>query len=64
MGLFHITMRERDPHWSVTSTANYFDCSIGLASENIKLADAIHSHPKILRCETRQDAIKFLGSHR
>ena len=53
--LSHVVMREG---WTIRRTAEEFHCSIGLTSENLRLAHAIHEKPEILDCETRQDALK------
>ena len=61
MELFHLAMRQREKGWTVTKTAEAFDCSIGLVSENLRLAHAIHGNEKLLNCESRQDALRKLN---
>jgi hypothetical protein len=58
MEIFHLAMCLREKGWTITKTAEHFGCSIGLVSENLRLAYAIHEHPKILGCESRQLALK------
>lgn len=64
MEIFHLAMIHRVKGWTVTKTAEEFQCSIGLVSENLRLALAIHSNDKILQCKSRQDALKHLNSGR
>lgn len=58
MEIYHLAMCQRVKGWTITLTAEHFNCSIGLVSENLHLAQAIHSDPKILKCESRQEALK------
>ena len=58
MEIYHLVMITRDKDWTITKTAKDFDCSIGLVSENLKLANAIHRNDSILMCPTRQEALK------
>lgn len=60
MGLYHLAMCRRNNAWTVKGTAHYFKCSVGLASENIRLADAIHRNSKLMEIVTRQDALRKL----
>ena len=48
--------------WTLSKTAEHFGVSIGLVSENLRLALAIHTNDAILKCESRQDALKKLTS--
>ena len=61
MNIYHTAMVARVSSWTITMTAQEFECSIGLVSENLRLADAIHSNDSILKCESRQDALKRLN---
>ena len=58
MEIFHLVMVTREPLWTITRTAHEFECSIGLVSENLRLANAIHKNDSILECPTRQEALK------
>lgn len=58
--IFHLTMCMRDNTWTVSKTANEFGCSIGLVSENLRLANLIHARPDMLKVESRVDALKKL----
>ena len=58
MELYHLAMSHRVKGWTVTQTALYFECSLGLVSENLRIAGAIHHEPRILKCKSRQEALK------
>lgn len=65
MEIYHLTMSLREKGWTITKTAEAFGVSIGLVSENLRLARAIHDDDKILIYETRQEALKKLnGSYK
>ena len=65
MEIYHLAMTTRSKNWTITRTAESFGVSIGLVSENLRLAHAIHINPTILKCDSRQDALKRLnGSYR
>lgn len=59
MELYHLTMNHRKT-WSIAKTAHYFGVSIGLVSENLKLAHALHN-PDVCKSieslSTRQQAL-------
>ena len=57
MGLFHTIASNSDDGWTLTMTAKEFNVSIGLVSENLKLARAIDNNPKIMKIETRELAL-------
>ena len=57
MEIYHFAMRHREKEWKLIQTADYFDVSIGLVSENLQLALAIHTNEAILKCETRYAAL-------
>ncbi len=61
MEIYHLAMRSRSKNWTITQTATDFGVSIGLVSENLRLANMIHNHPKILECPSRQDAIRKMN---
>lgn len=64
MEIYHLTMCHRQKGWTITRTAEHFDVSIGLVSENLRLAHALHSYESLVKCETRQDALKWLNHHK
>jgi hypothetical protein len=65
MEIYHLAMLSHMKNWTITGTAEHFGCSIGLVSENLRLAFAIHLNPSIMECESRQEALKRLnGNHR
>ncbi len=57
MEIFHLAMTHSERRWTLTKTAKEFDCSIGLVSENLRLAVEIHINSDILKCQTRQEAL-------
>lgn len=61
MELFHLTMTQRDKSWTITKTAESFSVSIGLVSENLRLAQAIHDRPVFVTIPTRQEALNKLN---
>ena len=61
MEIYHLAMSHRSKGWTLTRTAEHFGVSIGLVSENLRLAHAIHMNDKILKCESRQEALKKLN---
>lgn len=61
MEIYHLAMNTREPGWTIGKTATDFEVSIGLVSENLRLANEIHRNDSILKCETRQDALKRLN---
>lgn len=58
MEIYHLAMCQRIKGWTITLTAEHFEVSIGLVSENLRLANIIHIDPKILKCESRQEALR------
>lgn len=62
MEIYHLAMTHREKGWTITKTADAFSVSIGLVSENLRLAQAIHTNDKVAKCESRQDALRRLNS--
>ncbi len=60
MEIYHLAMTTREKRWTITKTAEHFNVSIGLVSENLRLAHAMHVDEKIIKCESRQEALKKL----
>ena len=60
--IYHLARLYRWRDWTLAQTAEHFGVSIGLVSENLRLALAIHTDDAILKCESRQDALKKLNS--
>lgn len=58
MEIYHLAMVARRKKWPISLTAKYFGCSVGLVSENLKLAQAIHKDPTIIKVESRDKALK------
>ena len=63
MEIYHLTMTHRVKGWTLAKSADYFACSIGLLSENLKLAHALHQDPSFIKCVSRQDALKKLNGN-
>ena len=64
MEIYHLAMRQRTNHiQTVSDTAKYFGVSIGLVSENLRLAEAIHKNPNLIQSNNRQEALKNLNGH-
>lgn len=61
MSIYHTIACHTQLHWKISDTAAAFEVSIGLVSENLRLADAIDANPKLFRTETRVEALKKLG---
>lgn len=64
MEIFHLAACAHHKDWTVTKTAQYFRVSIGLVSENLRLASALHESESLSKKESRQDALKWLNNHR
>jgi len=62
MEIYHLAQCQRIKKWTLTKTAEYFQVSIGLVSENLRLATAIHVDATLTRITHRQDALKVLGT--
>lgn len=60
MEIYHLAMTHNHRKHTIAQTARMFECSLGLVSENLKLAEAIHKNKRILKCESRQEALKWL----
>lgn len=60
MEIYHLSKTSQDKNWTVTKTAKYFDCSVGLTSENLRLAEALHKNTNLVLHASRHDALKFL----
>lgn len=63
MEIYHLAMCLKVKGWTITQTAEHFECSVGLVSENLRLAQAIHTDDKVLKCQSRQEALKKLNGN-
>lgn len=61
MEIYHLTMRQRRNKWTITDTAKYFHCSIGLVSENLKIARALHQNNELVELLTRKEALRKIN---
>lgn len=67
ISLYHTAMNLKYPSWNLSDTAQHFGVSIGLVSENIRLAKAIDSPKlgtKLMKTETRERALKILNRNK
>jgi len=61
MRLFFLTMKHRDRKYTVLQMSKDTGYSLGLISENLKLAEAIDKYPRILeKCDSRQKALTYI----
>ena len=60
MEIYHLAMSHLYKDWNLSKTAQQFNCSIGLVSENLKLANAIHANQEIVKCKYRDQALTRL----
>ena len=56
--IYHLSRLCQNKNWTIYQTATDFGLSVGLVSENLHLAKESHVHPKLLECESRQEAMK------
>lgn len=63
MEIYHLAMTQRVKGWTISETARYFGVSIGLTSENLKLAHAIHTTPTLIQFPNRQEALKRMNGY-
>ena len=57
MEIYHLVACQRVKGWTISQTALVFNCSIGLVSENLKLAEYLHIDPSLINIQSRQDAL-------
>lgn len=62
MEIYHLAMTHNVKGWTLQGTADQFECSIGLVSENLRLAQAIHRDSNFLTIDSRQDALRRLSN--
>lgn len=55
--MYHLCQLETEHKWTIQKTADFFRVSIGLASENLKLAELFIEYPELMKYETRRDAL-------
>ncbi len=63
IALYHQAMCLKFTNWTLMDTSQHFSISIGLVSENIRLARFIDSKEfgsKLMKCETRERALKLI----
>ena len=57
VSLFHNARLSKNKHWKLINSANYFNVSIGLISENLKLSK---NWDEIKECKSRNEALILL----
>lgn len=62
LSLFHSSMIIRDKNWNMKQTAAHFSISIGLVSENIRLAKELNGTKcdELMKSATREDGLKLV----
>lgn len=63
MRLYHSVMSHRQKDWSIKKFAESTGYSSALISENLRLAEALDTFPKITECKSRQSALDWLKKH-
>ena len=58
MEIYHLFMTSCDKKWTIQDTADIFEVSKSLVSENLKIAEAIHNDSTIMDCESRNEALR------
>lgn len=59
MSLYHTFQCLQDKTWTLRDTAVFFGVSIGLVSENLKLAKGMEINPQLVKAESRQKALEL-----
>lgn len=65
ISLYHIAMCLKFPTWTLSDTSTHFNVSIGLVSENLKLARYIDHPkygPKLMKTDTREHGLRYVNS--
>lgn len=60
MEVFHLFKCQFTKDWTIEKTAKELGLSVGLVSENLRIADRGHLNPKIFDYKTRQEALKHV----
>lgn len=61
MEIYHLGQKMTNKQWTLHDTAWHFNVSIGLVSENLRLAGALRVYPNLNKCESRQQALNMLN---
>lgn len=66
ISLYHTAMCVKYKDWTLADTSQHFEVSIGLVSENIRLAREIDNgmNNKLMKCASREKALKLLDRRR
>jgi hypothetical protein len=59
--IYHLARTQQFPLWTIAMTAQDFQISIGLVSENLRIAKTMHQDESLINCKTRVDALKRIG---
>lgn len=62
MNMYHTIMEQKIKDWTISDTAHYFGCSIGLVSENLKIAKSIETDKNhdLEKMKTRREALRYI----
>lgn len=63
MSLYHTIQLARRKRWTERDTAEYFGVSIGLVSENLKIANHMDREDSIRNAQSRQDALRKITEY-
>ena len=58
--MYHFLRCEFNQKWTLQNTANFFEVSTGLVSENLKLAELFSDFPDLAKFVTRRDALAHI----
>ncbi len=62
MEIYHLATTSVKRDWTIAQTATVFGCSIGLVSENLRIAASFHDEKNtLINCKTRQEAVNKLS---
>ena len=59
--IYHCVRLSKNPQWTMGETAKDFNVSIGLVSENLRIAEAMHKDKDLINVGSRQKALIKLG---
>ena len=64
VSIYHTARRYNDDSWTIAKTAEKFGVSVGLICENLRLAEALNKYPKLMKIETRAEALHKIGEYK
>jgi hypothetical protein len=63
MEIYHIDKKLKVPGWTIKQLAEEFHCSIGLCSENLQIAEKMHTDSELINCKNRAEALKRINNY-